>query len=149
MTVVDCTTAPRRRRAAADTDAVLEAAALDRFKLYGPLLNAAHSTLYPAPFCQYGATTRLVHALIGVFAARHAEESGGSLSRAQCVSRWRQGLSVSLQRAISCSVLNAWGDMVPLVDGDAPDVHAYKRVRLLRANPTAPPPVAPGAAGVD
>jgi hypothetical protein len=106
VTIVDGMRNANCRGAAANVRPMLERASLGKFKLYGPLLNSHRSTLYPAPFDQFGATSQDVHALVAALAQRQAANSAdgttrrAALTRAQCISRCRQALSMTLQHCI-------------------------------------------------
>ena len=81
-----------------------------------------------------------MHVLVAALAQRQASNSAagtaaGGLTRARCISRCRQALSVALQRGISLSVIYAWGGALPAASGHPPDLGAYKRVTLLTACP--------------
>jgi hypothetical protein len=66
-------------------------------------------------------------------AAKHeAARSDGASTYSSCMAKWRQRISVALQRAISESVSHSVGQSRP-IPGQALDRGAYKRVRLLKA----------------
>ena len=151
VTVADCTGDTNCLVASQDIQAHLIDAAHDKYKKYAQHFNHAEYTLYPAPIDQFGAMSKDFLKLIAVFATRAAEQSNGQYTRAQHISRWRQTLSVALQRGNSNCVLSSWGKGTPTVDGVVPDYGAYTRVHLLgtavppRTPDPEPPPAPPPA----
>ena len=103
--------------------------------------DSRRSTLYPAPLDQFGALSSELHALVAALAQRQAQRSAdgttrrAALTRAQCISRARQALSIAPQHGISLSVFLAWGAALPAASGHPPDLSAYRRVTLLTACP--------------
>ena len=66
-------------------------------------------------------------------AAKHeAARSDGASTYSSCMARWRQRISVALQRAISESVSYSVAQS-RAIPGQALDIGAYRRVRLLKA----------------
>jgi hypothetical protein len=141
VTIVDGTRDDNCRRAAEDIRPILVDASLAKYKTYSPLLDSSRSTLYPAPCDQFGAASSEVHDLLGALSQRQAQNSAdgttrrAALTRAQCMSRCRQALSMALQRGISLSVFYVWGGALPAATGHPPDLGAYRRVTLLAACP--------------
>lgn len=156
VTIVDGTQDALCVRASQDINTALEKASLAKHNRYGPLLDSRRSTLYPAAFDQFGAACAEVHSLLRVFAAHPGRgaapaEPAQRGAFARRFSRFRQSLSVCLQRSISQSVFVAWGKARPTSPGTVPDRAAYARLRLLV--PRSPPALgevaaAPSATGV-
>jgi hypothetical protein len=147
VTIVDGTRDVHCEAAAKDIGTVLTKASLDKFKTYGFLLDRRRSTLYPAAFDQFGAMCTEVHSLLRVFARHECAAPSAQPCRgayARCLSQWRQCLSVTLQRAVSQSVFEAWGGARPGSTGAPADVSAYATARFLAPRP--PPAVRAAAA---
>jgi hypothetical protein len=153
VTIVDGTRDVHCEAAAMDIGTVLTKASLDKYKTYGRLLDGRRSTLYPAAFDQFGSMCTEVHSLLHTFAKHEGTAPSVPPRRgayAQRLSYWRQRLSVTLQRAISQSVFEAWGGARPGTTGAPANVSAYATARLLAPRP--PPAlraaVAAGPTGV-
>jgi hypothetical protein len=138
-TIVDCTRKGLCAAASKDVNTILKSASLAKFNTYGDLIDKRQTTLYPAAFDQFGAASVEVHDLLRTLARRAQAAPGAQPSAySQYLSRARQNLSVTLQRAVSQSVIMAWGDTRAVPGEPPPDVGAYARVRLLVPPQTRP-----------
>jgi hypothetical protein len=113
--------------------------ALEKIQHYLPHIEGARFSLCPVVFELFGAASEQTHALVHALATHQAEKSGGVWSSSQCIARWRQRLSVVLQRAVSAAVDAEYAKALPLAaNGPRPDVGAYARLRLLESWPLQP-----------
>jgi hypothetical protein len=141
VTISDGTCATYRDRASRDVKAQLLAASARKIKTYvnTGALSPATTTLFSLALDQFGAASADTHAIVRALAVRQARRSGGSLTVASCIARWRQKLSVVLQRSISDQVIADWDATLPSDDCHTPRVDGYRGLWLLRP-PAAPPP---------
>jgi hypothetical protein len=135
VTIRDGTCPTYRREAAADISAGLRAASLNKIKTYvdSGALDPATTTLFSVALDQFGAASQDAHAVVRALAVRQAQFSDGLYTVAACVARWRQKLSVVLQRSISDLVIADWPSTIPATPGAAPDLDAYRHASLLSA----------------
>ena len=105
-----------------------------KFETYRGKYNPSSHTLFAAVLEQSGAGSRQLHLLVKMLAEFESERSDGAFAVSACVQRWRQRLSVTLQRAVSQSESRLLSKVRrPLVPGgDAPVLDRYQRVHLLR-----------------
>ena len=104
-----------------------------KFETYRGKYNPSSHTLFAAVLEQSGAGSRQLHLLVKMLAEYESEKSDGAFAVSACVQRWRQRLSVTLQRVISQSESRLLSKVRrPLVPGgDAPVLDRYQRVHLL------------------
>ena len=95
----------------------------------------ASDQYYFLPFAvdQFGAASGDAHRLIRALALKQSQNSGGVWPLSQCVARWRQRMSVALQRAVSESVARTLARCTEpcQVGGPRPRPSQYLAVKLL------------------
>jgi hypothetical protein len=133
VTIRDGTCPSYRREAACDVSAGLLKASLNKITTYvdSGALDPATTTLFSVALDQFGAASRDTHSVVRALAVRQAEFSDGLYPVASCVARWRQKLSVVLQRSISELVIEDWPSTLPAAPGAPLALDAYKHTSLL------------------
>jgi hypothetical protein len=106
-----------------------------KYTTYLPQFSAASYTLFPLVLEAFGTACAHLHSFIHAVAERESQLSEGAKQVSWCKQRWRQRLSVTLQRGISLGVARCFSKTrcLPAVDGVhvAPDITAHMRLRLL------------------
>jgi hypothetical protein len=154
FTLRDGTCATYRVAASRDVVQGLVKASVVKVQTYveSRFIDCSSTTLISLAFDQFGTASRDAHAFFRAVAIHQAQQlSGGLYTVASCVARWRQRLSCLLHRILSDQVIAAWECTAPIPGRPAPDLNAYKKMRLLCppvARAPSGPLAAPGAAGL-
>lgn len=129
----DCTAAKYRAHAARQAGYAALTYAKEKHNKYRGKFATDQYTLLPFAVDQFGAACDEAHRLIQALATRQSQRSGGVWLRSQCVARWRQRVSVALQRAVSESVARTMSRTTRPAEpgGPAPRPWLYRAVRLL------------------
>lgn len=129
----DGTCATYRAQAAQTAGYAALSWAKEKHQKYRGTFATDQYTLIPFALDQFGAACEEAHRLIQALARRQSQRSGGAWPESQCVARWRQRMSVALQRAVSESVARTFARCTqPLVEGGpAPRPWLYRSVKLL------------------
>jgi hypothetical protein len=129
----DGTAASHRQRASEEAGYAARHAAERKHNKYRGKFATDQYDLIPFAVDQYGAACKEAHGLIQALADKQSRRSGGVWKKGHCVARWRQRVSIALQRAVSESVATAWAKVTqPLVPGgSAPKRWLYKEVHFL------------------
>jgi hypothetical protein len=104
--------------------------------LYLPHMSAASYTLIPFVLELFGTIGAHAQAFLAAAAVRESEVSEGATSVSRCKEKWRQRISVTLQRVVSLSLARCFSKtrQLPAAGGvihAAPDITAHMRLRLL------------------
>jgi hypothetical protein len=152
ITVSDCTLQSYARVAARDVQKHLHNASAAKIRTYvaSGAMNLATFTIFSLAYDQFGAASPDTHAVIRVLARRQAAHSNGRLPTAVCVTRWRQKLSMQLQRIMSDKVIWAWNKTcgTPLHPLRPGGLSEFRQLRLLRSPGPGPTAVQPLFAGL-
>lgn len=91
----------------------------------------ANYTLIPVALEQSGACCPHTKRFVKAVSEHESCRSGGAYTVSRCINRWRQRISVVLQRSISESVLRSFRRTRPAPGRPAPQPGMYKSVSLL------------------
>ena len=129
----DCTATKYRAHAARQAGYAALTYAKEKHNKYRGKFATDQYTLIPFAVDQFGAACDEAHRLLGALAHKQSQRSGGMWHKSQCVARWRQRMSVALQRAVSESVARTLARTTqPLVaGGPRPRPWLYRTVHLL------------------
>ena len=132
-TYPDGTANKYRARAARVAGYAAEYAAKGKHTKYRGKFAADQYTFLPFAVDQFGAACSDAHSLIRALALKQSQNSGGVWPLSQCVARWRQRMSVALQRAVSESVARSLARCTEpsQVGGPRPHPSQYLAVALL------------------
>lgn len=132
-TYPDGTASKYRARAAQTAGYAATLAAEGKHTKYRGRFAADQYTFLPFAVDQFGAACSDAHRLIRALALRQSQNSGGVWPLSQCVARWRQRMSVALQRALSESVARTLARCTEpsVAGGDRPNFKQYLAVKLL------------------
>ena len=106
-----------------------------KYNTYLTQFSAASYILFPLVLESFGTACAHLHSFIHAVAERESQLSEGAKQVSWCKQRWRQRLSVTLQRGISLAVARCFSKTrcLPAVNGVhvPPDITAHLRLRLL------------------
>jgi hypothetical protein len=135
VTLIDPGATEYRLEASRTAGAAAATKAQEKYNHYLPYTEGARFTLFPVAIELFGAACAETHTLVKALAVHQAQSSGGAWSVSQCVARWRQRLSVVMQRSVSASVASAFARVERDEDRPIPNVGAFAHVRLLLRPP--------------
>lgn len=133
VSITDPTGKAVRKKAAKTAGYAAARRTEDKFKTYldSGLLDFASYTLFPLVVEQLGYVSPHGQDLMKAAAAYQCLLSGGAMTEAHCLQRWRQRISIAVHTATSDSVARLWMRMTARAGSPAPDIAAFERVRLL------------------
>lgn len=114
----DPTAASYRERASREAGYAARSNAEGKHNKYRGKFATDQYTLIPFAVEQFGAACDEAHRLLQALALRQSQRSGGIWRKSQCIARWRQRVSIALQRAVSESVARTLARCTqPLAEG--------------------------------
>jgi hypothetical protein len=136
VSVPDPTCATNRSAAAVRDGASASRATKEKYDHYTHRFDAARYTLIPFVVEAFGRPSKSAQRFLKATATHEHSVRGGAWPISHCLSRWRRRVSITLHRSISVQVANNLARTKAPTGAPAPDICAYRGVRLL-CRPTA------------